>query len=96
MRVNQLGALCIKYNTKLIVDGTQGFCAFPVSPPKSNVHAFIASGFKWMTAGYGVAVIYIDPEFRKELDFQAGVGTAWSIFSDHGRKLRTIKKLLNL
>lgn len=70
--LNQLGQLCAKYNIKLIVDGTRGFCALPVSPAKSKVHVFVSSAFKWMTSGYGIAVIYIDPELRKELEFQAG------------------------
>jgi len=72
INLDRLGELCSKYNTKLLVDGTQGFCALPVSPANSKVHVFVASAFKWMTAGYGVAVIYIDPELRKELQFQAG------------------------
>ncbi len=67
-----LGDLCLKYETKLIVDGTQGFCALPVIPAKSKVHVFVSSAFKWMTSGYGIAVIYIDPELRKDLAFEAG------------------------
>ncbi len=67
-----LGELCSKYTTRLIVDGTQGFCALPVAPAKPKVHVFVSSAFKWMTSGYGIAVIYIDPELQKELEFQAG------------------------
>lgn len=70
--LDKLGDLCEQYDTKLVVDGTQGFCAFPLSLGSSKIHVFMASAFKWMTAGYGVAVIYIDPQLRNELKFEAG------------------------
>ncbi|MEQ9423573.1 MAG: aminotransferase class V-fold PLP-dependent enzyme [Cyclobacteriaceae bacterium] len=65
--IEKLGELCEKYGAKLIVDGTQGICVFPINPEKLKIHAFIASGFKWMTAGYGITVVYLNDGFRKKL-----------------------------
>lgn len=62
--LDRLGLLCKKYNAKLIIDGTQGFGALPLDLQNLEVDAFVASGFKWMTAGFGVGIAYLSPEFR--------------------------------
>ena len=67
-----LSEMCQKYNTKFLVDGTQGFCAFPVQPKNLGIDVFMASAFKWMTAGYGVSVMYMDADFREQISFEAG------------------------
>ena len=73
-RVNlkTLGALCQKYGTKLLVDGTQGICAYPVEPKDCGVDVFMASAFKWMTAGFGISIIYMDQEFRNSMKVSSG------------------------
>ena len=70
--LGKLSSLCHQYGTKLLVDGTQGFCALPVSPSELGIDLFVASAFKWVTGGYGIAIIYMGSEFRKNLKFQAG------------------------
>ncbi len=74
-------AWCKKYDVMLVLDGTQGFGAIPfeVDPEVSMV--FLASSFKWLLAGYGVAVGYVSedllPKFKafqgwNSIDFGTG------------------------
>lgn len=74
-------AWCKKYDAMLVLDGTQGFGAIPfkVDPEVSMV--FLASSFKWLLAGYGVAVGYVSedllPKFKafqgwNSIDFGTG------------------------
>lgn len=50
---------CKKYDAILVLDGTQGFGAIPfqIDPEVSMV--FLTSCFKWLLAGYGVAIGYV-------------------------------------
>lgn len=50
--------LCKKYDHYLILDGTQGLGAIPFMIDPDVDCIFLASGFKWLLAGYGIAVAY--------------------------------------
>lgn len=51
-------ALCKEYGHFLILDGTQGVGAIPFHIDVDVDCLFLASGFKWLLAGYGVTVAY--------------------------------------
>ena len=70
--LQELGKLCKRYDVRLIVDGTQGFCALSVAPETLNIDVFMSSCFKWVTGGYGVAIVYLNPDFNKKIRFEAG------------------------
>jgi len=70
-----------KYNISIVLDGTQGLGAIPfhVDPEVSMV--FLASSFKWLLSGYGVAIGYVSddllPKFKafqgwNSIDFGTG------------------------
>jgi len=58
-----LGNLCRKRDLTFIVDATQGIGAFPVDVRSQQIDVLVFSGYKWATAGYGIAVLFL----RKEL-----------------------------
>ncbi|MDW3194407.1 MAG: aminotransferase class V-fold PLP-dependent enzyme [Cytophagales bacterium] len=73
--------LCKRHDAILVLDGTQGFGAIPfkVDPDLSMV--FLTSAFKWLLAGYGVALGYVSedlmPHFKafqgwNSIDFGTG------------------------
>lgn len=79
--LERIYAWCKKYDVVLVLDGTQGFGAIPfqVDPEVSMV--FLSSSFKWLIAGYGVAVGYVSadllPRFKafqgwNSIDFGTG------------------------
>lgn len=57
------GRFCRAHNLTFIVDATQGVGAFPIDVQRHQIDVLVFSGYKWATAGYGIAVLYI----RKDL-----------------------------
>ena len=58
-----LGRLCRARGLTFLVDATQGVAAFPLDVRRQHIDVLVFSGYKWATAGYGIAVLYI----RKDL-----------------------------
>ena len=54
-----LGDFCGDHDLALVVDATQSFGAHPIDVKHSNVDAMVFSGYKWVAAGYGIAVLYL-------------------------------------
>ena len=70
-----------RYEATLVLDGTQGFTAIPFEVDPAVSMVFLSSGFKWMMAGYGVAIGYLSedliPKFKaftgwNSMDFAKG------------------------
>ncbi len=59
----RLGEICRARNMLLVVDATQGFGAFPIDVQRGRIDALVFSCYKWTTAGYGIAPLYV----RKEI-----------------------------
>ena len=57
--LDALSSFCAGHGLALAVDATQSFGAHPIDVKRSNVDAMIFSGYKWMAAGYGIAVLYL-------------------------------------
>ena len=51
-----------------MVDGVQGLGALPVDVKKSGVHAFSASGHKWLLGPEGCGVLYIDHDLIPQVE----------------------------
>ena len=51
---------------ELVVDATQSFGAVPIDTQTSQVDALIFSGYKWVTAGYGIAAVYVRQKVLEE------------------------------
>ena len=59
--------LCKRKNHYLVLDGTQGLGAIPLNIDPSVSCIFLASGFKWLMAGYGIALGYISEDLLPHL-----------------------------
>jgi selenocysteine lyase/cysteine desulfurase len=57
-----LAALCRERDALLIVDATQSMGAVPLDVDGWGVHAVVAHGYKWLHAGFGVAVMALSEE----------------------------------
>ncbi len=57
-----LGRLCHSRGLTFIVDATQGIGVFPIDVRRQQIDVLVFSGYKWATAGYGIAVLYIRKE----------------------------------
>ncbi len=55
--IRELGRVCRENDVLFIVDATQSIGAFPINLEDDYIDALIFSGYKWATAGYGVAVL---------------------------------------
>lgn len=60
-----LSAACRANSCALIVDGIQAAGATPVDA--SAADAYVASVFKWLLAGFGLAIVVTRPSFRETL-----------------------------
>ena len=62
-----LGNLCQTYGVLLVVDATQSMGVMPIDVQRMPVDILIASGYKWMTAGFGNGLLYIRQELQERL-----------------------------
>jgi len=67
--LGELGELCADRELELVVDATQGLGAFPVDVGAARVGFLASSGYKWLTAGYGVAILQVRSELLDRLEF---------------------------
>ena len=57
--LDALGAFCAEHDLALALDATQGFGVQPMDVKRGRVDALVFSVYKWVAAGYGVAVLYL-------------------------------------
>lgn len=56
---------------RLVVDATQAMGVFPVDVDRDGIDVLVFSGYKWMTAGYGIAPLYLARPIREGHDLAA-------------------------
>lgn len=66
LNLERVSRLCRERGVHLVVDATQGFGVYDVDLERTPVDALVFSGYKWATAGYGVAPLYVSQELSKE------------------------------
>lgn len=57
-----LRAICERHGLRLIVDATQSVGAWPIDVARDGIDALVFSGYKWTTAGYGVAGLFVSQD----------------------------------
>lgn len=55
---------CRDVGAELFVDATQSLGAVPIDLSETPVSGLVASAYKWLCSGYGVAVVYVSPDLR--------------------------------
>ncbi|NKB88613.1 MAG: aminotransferase class V-fold PLP-dependent enzyme [Acidobacteria bacterium] len=76
--LNALSAICKKRGIKLVVDTTQGLGAVQFDAESLGVDYMVCSGYKWLTAGYGMGLLYA----REPLDRTRRAAAGWRSSSD--------------
>jgi selenocysteine lyase/cysteine desulfurase len=57
-----IGTACRERDIAFVVDATQSVCAYPIDVRQCSIDALVFSGYKWATAGYGIAVLHLTEE----------------------------------
>ncbi len=66
--LDRLGASCRERGLLLCVDAIQSLGALPFDLGSTGAHFVVADGHKWMLGPEGVALLYVAPEVREQLD----------------------------
>jgi cysteine desulfurase / selenocysteine lyase len=78
-----ISAICQKHGAFLIVDAIQSLGVIPIDLQKIHVDVLAASSYKWLTAGYGAGMIYINKNSMKRLQQGAlGPGSMTDFLKD--------------
>jgi cysteine desulfurase / selenocysteine lyase len=64
----ELGKLCKRKKIAYVVNATQGIGAMPLDVKKANIDFLTCSGFKWLEAGYGIGILYINKKWLDAVD----------------------------
>jgi selenocysteine lyase/cysteine desulfurase len=64
--IREIGRLCRDRGVLFVVDATQSICACDVDVASDNIDALVFSGYKWATAGYGIAVLCLSDFLRDQ------------------------------
>lgn len=70
----QLGAVCRDAGVLLVVDATQHAGTVRIDLSGDGVDFLVASGYKWLTAGYGIGFLYVN---RRHLHAEAFPAAGW-------------------
>lgn len=62
-----LGRCCRDWGVLLVVDATQSLGVMPIDLRRLPVDILIGSGYKWMTAGFGNALLFVRRELHDRL-----------------------------
>ena len=71
VNLETLGRYCRHWGVLLMVDATQSLGVIPIDLRKMPVDILVGSGYKWMTAGFGNALLYIRREWHERLSVAA-------------------------
>lgn len=57
--LREIGEACRDAGVRFVVDATQSVCAYDIDVERDAIDALVFSGYKWATAGYGIAALYL-------------------------------------
>ncbi len=57
--LREIGKICRDAGVFFVVDATQSVCAYDIDVERDAIDALVFSGYKWATAGYGIAALYL-------------------------------------
>lgn len=66
MDINLLCGICRENNAHTIIDATQSLGALSIDVAAIRPDVLIASNYKWMNAGFGTGILYMDPAFLEK------------------------------
>lgn len=70
--LREMSRLCRRHDLAFVVDATQSLGAFPLDVGTLGIDFAMASTYKWLLGGYGLAVMYIAPRWLERKPPVAG------------------------
>jgi cysteine desulfurase/selenocysteine lyase len=67
MDLTEWASVLHEKGVRFVVDGMQGLGVVDVNLPETGVDAMAAGGAKWLLSPCGTGLLYVSPEFRREL-----------------------------
>jgi selenocysteine lyase/cysteine desulfurase len=64
--IETLGKLCRERKILFLVDATQSLGAYPLDVVRQHIDIMVCSCYKWLLAGYGISLLYINENIMKE------------------------------
>lgn len=64
--LDALCSICRQHNAQTIIDATQSLGALKIDVSQTRPDVLIASNYKWMNAGFGTGILYMDPAFLEK------------------------------
>jgi len=64
-----LGKLCKRNDLIFVVNASQSAGAMPIDVKKANIDFMVFKSLKWLMAGYGIAVIYINKRWFNKINY---------------------------
>ncbi len=81
-----LGKLCKKRGLIYVVNATQGFGVMPIDVKKAKIDFMVSSSHKWVTAGYGIGILYINKELFNSIKYPTA---SWLSVKNSDTKVNT-------
>lgn len=69
--LSELGKLCKKRGLIFVVNATQSAGAMPIDVKESNIDFLVFAGYKWMMAGHGIGVLYVNSKWFGKISYPA-------------------------
>lgn len=91
--IQTIGNFCKENDIIFIVDGTQALGCVPLNLSELNVDVYASSTYKWMCAGHGCGLMYINKSFQDKITFMTGGSASWF---KHGKNWKTSQTIQNL
>lgn len=63
--LEEIGRICNERGVVFVVDATQSICAYELDIERDHIDALVFSGYKWATAGYGIAAMCLRGELAE-------------------------------
>ncbi|SDD75329.1 aminotransferase class V-fold PLP-dependent enzyme [Niabella drilacis] len=66
LNIKALCLLCRQHGVRTIIDATQSLGAVDLQIPDTDPDVLISSNYKWMNAGFGNGILYMNPRFAAQ------------------------------
>ncbi len=64
--LERIAQICKSLGILLVLDATQGWCVFQTDLEKNDHIIFVASAYKWATAGLGMGILAMSPKWLEQ------------------------------
>lgn len=89
--LHDVGEFCARHNIVFIVDATQSLGAMPIFPRELKIDVLLASNYKWMNAGFGTGIMYMNDAFLQRYPPVIGGNNSYVIVGNEWEYTPSVK-----